>query len=150
MKRGQLAYDNTYKKKKMTEVAKSRDTGSKMPTAWSLGEEVGVWGCLSVNGWEFSYVGCWARHGTYPALWLNQTPLACALKTGKLYVNYISRKPLLLLDLSEMYRSAPVKESKIRGLIWPNPVDRRLQIITTVAFFLIKTNPTGKAMSLSQ
>jgi len=46
-----------------------------------------------------------------------------------------------------MNRSAPVKEREIQGLIRPDPVDRRLRIITG-ASFLIKANPTGKAMSL--
>lgn len=64
-------------------------------------------------------------------------------------MNYSSRKLLLLLDLPEMYRSAPLEESKIQGIIRPDPIDRMAKTITTGASFLIEANPTGKATSLS-
>lgn len=72
-----------------------------MLTAWSLGEEAGVWGCLRGNGWGASYVNAvhtmaLAQFGDW-----TQKPLACVFKMGKSYVKYTSRKLSLLLDLSE-------------------------------------------------
>lgn len=74
-----------FRLQKMPKVGRSRDTGSRITTAWSSEDEAVSCGlrCLSVHGWEFSYVGRWACHDSYTALGLYQEQLTCVLKMGK-------------------------------------------------------------------